>query len=100
MRSKALIRNIALPEAPKPTLPVRIDDKPPISTVITKERREKAVAASNKTRIGLWTYEEERNLKKLVRRGLSTKEIAEHFPARTLSAVSSKIRKMRLRGQI
>ena len=100
MKSKAYAKHRKLPDAPKPTLPVRVDDKPTVNVIITKEQRKRAVEARNKTRKGIWSYEEERNLIKLCKRGLTRTEIAEYFPKRTLASVNSKIRKLKSRGQI
>lgn len=100
MKSKAYAKNRKLPDAPKPTLPVRVNDRPTINVIITEEQRKRAVEARNKTRKGIWSYEEERNLIKLCKRGLTRTEIAEYFPKRTLASVNSKIRKLKSRGQI
>ena len=100
MKSKAYAKHRKLPDAPKPTLPVRVDDKPTVNVIITKEQRKRAVEARNKTRKGIWSNEEENNLIKLCKRGLTREEIAEYFPRRTFASVSSKISKLKSRGQI
>lgn len=103
MKSKAYVKSINLPPAPPPTRPVTIAEKhAPLCGLerITDEQRERAVKASLQAAENAWTYDEDVDVKRLYKQGLSLQEIANHFPERTYAAVCSKIRRMRKRGQI
>ena len=100
MKSKAFLKSTNLPPAPEPTRLVQTEEKLPVNLVIKESQRKKAVAASLKSRYGTWNYDDEKLIKKLYKQGLTREEITNHFPDRTYSAVCSKIRRMKKRGQI
>lgn len=100
MKSKAFLKSTKLPPAPAPTRAVETKEKAPVATAITALQRKRAAAASLKVRSGTWSYDDEKKLKELFRKGYTREEITGQFPMRTYAAVCSKIRRMKKRGQI
>lgn len=100
MSSKAYLKSINLPAAPKPTLPVKTEEKFSKISLVAETQRRKGTEQSVRANPNAWTQDEEKKLKKLYQQGFSREEIANNFPARTISAVNSKIRVMRIRGQL
>lgn len=105
MRSKAYVKKQNLPNAPAPTLPVRVETESENSCrmsleCITDKQREMAYKSRNENLENAWTYEEIRKLKKLYKSGVSRKEIIESFPNRSRDAVACKLRKLIKKGEV
>lgn len=105
MKSKAYVKKQNLPNAPAPTLPVRVETDSENSCkmsleYITDEQRERAYKSRNAHLENAWTYEEIKKLKQMNRSGIDRKEISESFPNRSRDAVLCKLRKLIKKGEI
>lgn len=103
---KAYVKNLGLQNAPKPTKPVRVEQRGPIvgyevlSPREIEEKRRIAREHSRASRADSWTDEEEETLRKMLKGGYGFQQIADCLPRRTLSAVETKYRRMRMKGEI
>lgn len=103
MKSKALIRNINLPDAPKPTKAFKSAEKPLITgweSALTAEGKERARTNGHRNNPRAWTDDEMTLIRRMIRAGNDLQEIADRLPRRTEVAVDAKIRKMRKKGEL